>query len=401
MQKATGGVLLKLSILLIALQEVGTGAATPALGLIQAAMPTVNPLLVQSIATMPYLTIVVFGLFYGVLVKVMKKRAILYIAVALFLVGGIAPAFLDNIYIILFCRALVGAGVGLMYPMSNDLVVDFYNGGERQKMIGWAFAVSMGGGIIFQMLGGFLATINWHYTFYAYALGILFFAIPLLFLPEPPKKEDVVKGTAQEKAKVPAAQYLLSVMNALWNICFAVVIANGAIIIISEGIGTGTEIGTAFSIMTAAGFVSGLFFAQIHKALDKLKGLSLLTCYWAVAIGFLVFFMAHSMNVIYLAFVIIGLGLGYAGSNFFNKASDIVPFASAAAAFAVLSAFNGLGGFISPYIMTPLTTALGMAPGRPALLVGAVGLVVLGVIAFFFDRATPKIPESERPQTEE
>ncbi|NTU89770.1 MAG: MFS transporter, partial [Actinobacteria bacterium] len=308
------------------------------------------------------------------------------------------PAFMDNIYLILFCRALVGGGVGLMYPMANDLVVDFYEGDMRQKMIGWAFAISMGGGIIFQMLGGFLAGIDWHYTFYSYALGIIFFAIPLLFLPEPPKKTDVVKGTGQEAAKVPARQYGLSIMNALWNICFAVVVANGAIIIISEGIGMPAQIGTAFSIMTVGGFISGLFFAKIHKVLEGIKGLSLMACYWVVAIGFFMFYMGHSMNAIYAAMFVTGLGLGYAGSNFFSKSADIVPFAAAASAFAILSAFNGLGGFISPYIMTPLTTALGFAPGRPALLVGTIGLVALGIVAFFFDRATPKIPESEKPQ---
>ncbi|UWG96191.1 MFS transporter [Dehalobacter sp. DCM] len=395
MKKANSGILLKLAILLIALQEVGTGAATPALGIIQAAMPDVNPILIQNIASITYLTIVVGGLAYSWFAKVMRKRVILYIAVFCFIIGGIAPAFLNNIYLILFFRAVVGFGVGLMYPMANDYVVDYYDGNEKQKMIGWAFAISMFGGIIFQQLGGSLAAVNWHYTFFSYLLGILFFAIPLLFLPEPPKKAELVKGTAQEKAKVPARQWVLSVLNALWNVGFAAVVTNAAIIIITEGVGTGGQIGTAFSIMTLGGFVGGFFFSHIR---NFLKGFSLLACYWVVAIGFFVFVYAGtSINMIYFSMAIIGVGLGFAGSNFFNKTSDIVPYAAAGSAFALLSAFNGLGGFFSPFILTALTGAFGMAPGRPSLLLGAIILSGLGVVAFIFDRATPKIPESVRP----
>lgn len=393
--KKVSGNLLKAAVLLIALQEVGAGAATPALGAIAKAFPDVSATVIQNVSTLPALFVVIFSLVYGFLVKVMKKRSILYLAVALFLVGGLAPAFLNDIYVILVFRALVGASVGLLYPMANDLVVDFFESDERKKMIGWTFAVGMAGGIFFQMIGGALSDINWHYTFYAYAAGIAFFAIPVIFLPEPPKKADVCKGTAQEKATVPMRQYALCLINLLWCICFTTIVANGAMVIVVEGLGTGAQIGLVFSVMTGAAFVGGVFFGQIHKFL---RGFSMLFCYWCVALGMYVFYLSHSLNMIYVAMLIIGFGLGFAGSNFFNKSADIVPFAVSGMSFALLSAFNGMGQFLSPFIMNPLTTALGFAPGRPAILVGVLGLVILGIIAFFFDKATPKIAESERPQ---
>lgn len=394
MKKQASGVLLKLAVLLIALQEVGAGAATPALGAIAAAFPEVSPTVIQNVSTLPALFVVIFSLVYGFLVKVMKKRQILWLAVVLFLVGGLAPAWLDNIYVILVFRAMVGASVGLLYPMANDLVVDFYEGDERKKLIGWTFAVGMAGGIFFQLVGGALSDINWHYTFYAYTAGIAFFAIPLIFLPEPPKKADVVRGTTQERAKVPMRQYILCIINALWCICFVTIVANGAMVIVSEGIGTGAQIGLVFSVMTVGGFIGGMFFGQIHKLL---KGFSLIFCYWFVAFGMYVFYMSHTLNMLYVAMLIIGLGIGYTGSNFFNKSGDIVPFAVSGMAFALMSAFNGLGQFLSPFIMNPLIAALGLAPGRPAILVGTIALLVLGVFAFFFDKMTPKIAESEKP----
>ena len=397
MGKQVSGNLLKLAILLIALQEVGAGAATPALGAIAAAFPDVSPTIIQNISTLPALFIVIFSVLYGFMAKVMRKRSILYLAVALFLIGGIVPAFLDNIFVILVFRAMVGAGIGLLYPMSNDLIVDFFEGDTRKKMIGYAFAVGMLGGIFFQMVGGALSDINWHYTFFAYAISIIFFIIPLIFLPEPSKKTAVAKGTAQESTKVPIRQYVLCILCLLWAICFTAIVANGAMVVVGENIGTGAHVGMLFSLMTLAGFFGGLFFARLAKIL---KSFSLLFTYWCVAIGMFIFYAGHSLGVLIVAMCIIGIGLGYAGSNFFNKSTDIVPFAATTMAISLIFAFNSIGQFISPFVMNPLVTALGLTPGRAAILTGALGLVVLGIISFFFDRATPKIPESEKPQAQ-
>jgi MFS family permease len=282
MKKSVKGNLLKASVLLIALQDVGAGATTPALGAIGAAFPNVSPTVIQNIATLPALFMVVFGLLYGPMAKVMNKRTILYVAVVCFLGGGIVPAFLNDIYLILGFRALLGVGVGLLYPLVNDLIVDFWEGGERRKLIGYAFAVGMFGGVLFQIIGGALSDISWHYTFYAYAVAAVFFIIPLIFLPEPAKKQDVVKGTSQEKAKVPPRQYGLCLLNTLWCICFTTIVANGAMVIVSEGIGTGSQIGVVFSVMTGGAFVGGILFGKLNKILGSF---SLLYCYWGTAVG--------------------------------------------------------------------------------------------------------------------
>lgn len=395
MKKAVSGPLLKIAILFLAMQDCGAGAATPALGAIFAAFPNVSPTVVQNVATLPALTIVVFGLLYGQLVKVMKKRSIMWLACITFTIGGLAPAFLNDIYAILFFRALVGVGVGLLYPMANDLMVDFFEGGERQKLIGWTFAIGMLGGIIFQMLGGALSEINWHYTFFAYFIAIVFFAFPILFLPEPAKKADVVKGTSQEKAKVPASQYVNCIVNFLWCLLFTSIVSNAAMIIVGEGFGTGSQIGLVFSMMTATATIGGLFFGPLRKLLGKA---SMLMCFWVLAIGFVVFYYSHTIGMCLVAMAIVGVALGYTGANFFSKSTDIVPFAVSAMSLALMTAFNGLGQFVAPFIMNPFLNAIGYGVGRPALLVSAIGLVIVGVIAVIFDIKTPKIADSERPQ---
>jgi MFS family permease len=335
MFKTKNKFIIKLAILCLALQDVGAGAATPALGAIQAAFPEVDPTLIQMISTMPSLTVVIFGLLYAPMSKVMPKRAIMYIAAVTFIIGGVAPAFLNDIYPILFFRALVGVGVGLLYPMANDLAVDFFDGGERAKTIGQAFGIGMIGGAFFQLIGGTLSDIDWHYTFFAYFVSVLFFAFPVFFLPEPKKKEEVVRGTAQEKAKMPVTQFVSCIINAICCCLFITLITNAAMVIAMEGFGSGAEIGLAFSIMTLAAFVAGFLYGPSQKILRK--G-SMLPSPILLALGLFVMSTAHSMGIVFTAMILFGLGMGYTGSKFFAKSTEIVPFA-VSALVAALRAF--------------------------------------------------------------
>lgn len=395
MFKVKNKFVIKIAILCLALQDVGAGAATPALGAIQAAFPEVDPTLIQMISTMPALTVVIFGLLYAPMSKVMPKRGIMYIAAATFLVGGITPAFLNDIYLILVFRALVGVGVGLLYPMANDLAVDFFEGGERAKTIGQAFGIGMIGGAFFQFIGGALSDIDWHYTFFAYFVSILFFAFPVFFLPEPKKKEEVVKGTAQEKAKMPVSQFVSCIINTVCCLLFITLITNAAMVIAMEGFGSGAEIGLAFSIMTLAAFVAGFLYGPSQKVL---KFASMLPSPVLLALGLFVMSIAHSMVVVFCAMIIFGLGMGYTGSKFFAKSTEIVPFAVSALALSMMTAFNGLGQLLSAPIMNWFVTVTGIGMGRPALAFAAIAMVVLGVFMVIFDIKTPKIPDSERPE---
>jgi MFS family permease len=395
MFKVKNKFIIKLAILCLALQDVGAGAATPALGAIQAAFPEVDPTLIQMISTIPSLTVVIFGLLYAPMSKVMPKRGIMYIAAATFLIGGIAPAFLNDIYLILVFRALVGVGVGLLYPMANDLAVDFFEGGERAKTIGQAFGIGMIGGAFFQFIGGALSDIDWHYTFFAYFVSVLFFAFPVFFLPEPKKKEDVVKGTAQEKAKMPVSQFISCIINAICCLLFITLITNAAMVIAMEGFGSGAEIGLAFSVMTLAAFVAGFLYGPSQKVL---KLASMVPAPLLLALGLFVMSTAQSMAVVFCAMILFGLGMGYCGSKFFAKSTEIVPFAVSALALSMMTAFNGLGQLLSAPVMNWLVTATGIGMGRPALAFAAIAMIVLGIIMVIFDIKTPKIPDSERPE---
>lgn len=70
---------LKILILLIALQDNGMGAATPALQSISEAFPNAGYQLISMIVTLPALMLAIMPIFYPKLVQLFKKRWILII----------------------------------------------------------------------------------------------------------------------------------------------------------------------------------------------------------------------------------------------------------------------------------------------------------------------------------
>ncbi len=171
------------------------------------------------IATIPSLCMVLFSPIYAKLTEVMKKKTILRIAIVLFMIGGVAPTFLNNLYLILASRFVFGIAIGFVFPMVLDLVV-FWLKPEQQTMLGLIGTVASIGGILFQTIAGALANIDWHYCFLAYLMSFVFFGFSLIFLPEPGIKQRQVRDGVKQKLKMTAGAWLYCVMYGLWN-CFS------------------------------------------------------------------------------------------------------------------------------------------------------------------------------------
>lgn len=128
---------LKVMILIIALQDNGMGAATPALAIIGKAFPEAGYQLISMITTLPALMLAVMPIFYPAITKALRKKRVLLVASIFFMVGGVGPAIINgSIYWILFFRLLLGIACGTFIPLASDLVVDFFENSERDSMLG-------------------------------------------------------------------------------------------------------------------------------------------------------------------------------------------------------------------------------------------------------------------------
>src|SRR5699024_6193294 len=101
-------------------------------------------------------------------------------------------------------RVFLGAGVGLVMPLSMSLINDYFKGKERTQMMGYNSAFSNSGGIITMLLAGWLATFGWRTPFTVYFLGLFSFILIFFFL----RKEEIQKPLELiSKKKIPLAEW--------------------------------------------------------------------------------------------------------------------------------------------------------------------------------------------------
>jgi len=156
---------LLLVVLAIGSLTFGVSAATPALAGIAKAFPEMSPQSIQMVVTLPSLLLMPSTLVCGALSRKIGKKKLVIIGMLLFGIGGITPAFYGGIIFILILRAVFGVGVGFLLPLSQALVVDYFEGHDREVFMGYSASNASIFGIIFTLLGGFLCDIYWRYTF--------------------------------------------------------------------------------------------------------------------------------------------------------------------------------------------------------------------------------------------
>src|SRR5699024_9752143 len=166
MEVITINKMLKPTIISISMATVMAGAAiSPALGLIAKAFPEASPTMVKLILTAPSIMIIPFSFLSSYLTSIIRKRTILMIGLLIYLIGGLVPQLVSSIEVLLGLRLILGAGVGLVMPLSMSLINDYFEGKERTKMMGYNSAFSNFGGIITMLLAGWLATFGWRTPF--------------------------------------------------------------------------------------------------------------------------------------------------------------------------------------------------------------------------------------------
>ncbi|MEJ2058735.1 MAG: MFS transporter [Desulfofustis sp.] len=100
---------------------------------------------------------------------------------ALFLYGaaGGAGLLIDSFWVFLTSRACLGIGLAGVFTGINVLILNSYEGIERDKIMGWRGSAQSFGGIIWPLLGGALGSISWRLPFAVYMvaipLGLVFF----------------------------------------------------------------------------------------------------------------------------------------------------------------------------------------------------------------------------------
>ena len=379
------------TILSMSLLTVMAGAAiAPALGIIKAHFSSAPAMLVQFIVSMPALLIIVTNLFFLPLSRILRTRTIATTGLLLYIVAGAGCFFVDDIYVLLLLRAILGISVGLIMPLSTGLLAFYFPPEEQARLMGLSAAMNQMGGVVATLLAGLLATIEWNYAFLVYLLGLIALVMVWLWLP------DEQLGSANKRGVPFQPRQLLkfhpSVVGMLLLMMIFFIFPTNFSVVANQQLGLRTELITIIMVGldVVAFFVGMVFGGVMNRFRQSVK-------YFA-PVFFLMGYAAYltpSVAMLVLGSVFVGIANGV-GVPYLNTIASIKGGKnSATTVMPLLSAALYLGQFVSPIVVTPASRILfGQADLTGPYKVGIV-LCLIFLVQVYFTRHFQSLPPSK------
>ena len=381
------------TILSMSLLTVMAGAAiAPALGIIKAHFSNSPAMLVQFIISMPALLIIVTNLFFLPLSRILRTRAIAFSGLLLYIVAGAGCFFVDDIYVLLLMRAVLGVSVGLIMPLSTGLLAFYFPPEEQASLMGLSAAMNQMGGVVATLLAGLLATVEWNYAFLVYLLGLIALLMVWLWLP------DEQWGSANKRGVPFQPRQLLkfhpSVIGMLLLMMIFFIFPTNFAVVASSRLGLSTGLITIIMVgLDVVAFFIGMVFGDVMNHFRQ-------SVKYFAPVFFLIGYAAYlipsvPMLIVGSAFIGMANGVGVPYLNTIasikggkNSATTVMPLLSAALYF---------GQFVSPIIVIPASRILfGQTDLSGPYKVGIL-LCLIFLVQVYFTRHFQSLPPAAKP----
>jgi len=348
---------IKISLLVLATMGVMSGVA------IVATLPLIShhfhdieniDFLSKLLLTIPSIIVALFAPFIGIVVDKVGRLKPLYLGVFLFIVGGSSGFFLDNFYLILAGRAVLGFSVALVMTSSMALIGDYFTQKNREIFMSLQGMVVGLSGIVFVISGGYLAHFGWNYPFLVYALPLLF--IPLLIgaLKEPQKVHHLESIETQIPAKL-LPVYLTGFFSML---LFYMLPTQIPYLIINELHGAPDNVGYFIGL---AMFINAMVARKYAKLKTHFSFTQIFVIiYFFFSIGLLIISAVNTFNQLLFASVFMGIGFGLVLVNINVWLLSLVEPHKRGKAVGMLTSSFFFGQFFSPILFQPVVTSFGI-----------------------------------------
>jgi len=379
-----------LAIMSIAFISMGIGTITPAIQSIIEAHPGLPVTTVLLVSTLPSLLVIPASLIAGAVAgSKVKYKALASVGIALFVIGGVLPAFINNNFtVILVERAIFGIGLGIISPLGNALILGLYEGQERASKLGLWTIIANVGGIVLQFLGGWFAGMKWYYSFYPHALGIISLILVLMFLPEP-GLHGAGESAERPKAKIGKKVWLISVLFGISMLLIYPLLVNMSTYLQLRGFGGSAVSGVVLSFYTIGGMLAGVAFGKLYKVSGRYI---IATAAITMAIGLAIVLYGPNIVLVTIGVTLAGFAFSILMPAVMMIIGMVVNPESFAVASSVLIAVMNLLAFLSTYWIGLIGNITGDAVVAPI----SVGMIIFAVagITFIFLNPIPKQEDS-------
>lgn len=308
-------------------------AISPVLGKIKAEFPHSTALEVQLLNVLPNLLTIPFILGAGKICTPKNQLKVLVAGLAIFTATGIAYFFAKSMIVMILLGCFVGVGSGLVIPLAASLISQNFSGKPRGMVLGLKSGLSNLSLILATLFVGWIASVNWHFSFAVYFLPIL----PLVLVPFIRNKFINQARTAPllvEKANGDDSQSFhfkgKAAKDMMWfALIIYFVLTYGALVISyylpftmeAYGMSTG-KVGVATSMFYLSATLAGFGLSKVLKTTGVWTfqfGL-ILICLSLFCVGFIHTYASYIIGVFAL-----GLGYGVIQPVLYDKTSYFAP----------------------------------------------------------------------------
>lgn len=333
-------------------------------------------LLSRLVLTLPAIFVVVFSPLSGYLFDKFKRLKLLYPFMIIWSVSGFSAFCLDNIYLILFSRAVFGIATAFVMTGASALLADYYQGLKREKALSIQGFYTAFGGALFLTIGGFLSNINWRFPFLVYLLGFIIFIFAFKNLFEPQKNKNINTQTA---TKFNFFTFLPIYILGFFSMAMFYIVPTQIPFFIIKVLDKGGElVGISLAISSIFTAFSSLIYSKLRNyfSLNKMYFIG----FFLLGFGYLLIYIFHSYIILLIALIFTGCGLGILlvtnSSWLFSLTNDNIR----AKAYGFLASFIFMGQFLSPFITQPIINTFGLV--KMFLVFGLI-LCALGILFLF------------------
>lgn len=277
--------------------------------------------------------------------------------------------------------------------MVSTLTIEFFQGEQRAKMMGYCAAIGMLGGMFYTYVGGILGELGWQFSFLAYLVGVPIF-LCLLFLFPAKIKTGSGKEAAFTSKKLPGELFWIAGVSMVYIILYFAYTNNISLFVSNTKLGSATQAGLSYSIVNGSGFIGGLFFGALSRRFkEHVFELSAVT----TALGFVLVGISKQLSVLYLGSVFLGLGLAWFLPQSNLRISAVVSQNQLSLAYGMNSAISNLGQFLSVFVLSGLCGVLDITDQRDIFYLAFWGnLVVAGILLGYTAGFLPKMSRQSK-----